>query len=482
MGDGLAVQDLNTLNIETLSPLTPEVISRQATINCGTIGHVAHGKSTLVKAISSVQTAKFKKEHQRNNTIELGYANTKLYKCTNPKCPRPSCYRAYGSGKEDNPPCEVSGCKSRMQLMRHLSFVDCPGHDILMATMLNGVAVMDAALMLISGNESCPQPQTLEHLAAIDVMRLKHIIIVQNKIDLVSESSAEAQYNDIEEFIRGTIAEGSPIIPISAQLKYNVDVVVEYLIKKVPVPKRDFMSPPRMIVIRSFDVNKPGEDVYNLKGGVAGGSITQGVLKVGQKIEFRPGIWGKNEKGEVICQPIITVVRSMNAEANALQYAIPGGLIGVGTKIDPSLTRANRLCGQVLGAVGTLPDVFSEVEINYFLLRRLLGVKTEGDGRSAKVQKLEKGEVLNLNIGSRSTGGRVVKAKKGFARLELYTPVCTRVGEKIAMSRRIERHWRLIGWGDITAGVKVTLVSTVDEAPAKADEYEEDEEEDEDDV
>ena len=121
----------------------------------GTIGHVAHGKSTVVKAISGVQTVRFKNELERNITIKLGYANAKIYRC--PSCERPARYRAYGSSKEDAPPCEH--CGGPMGLVRHVSFVDCPGHDILMATMLNGAAVMDGALLLIASNESCPQPQ-----------------------------------------------------------------------------------------------------------------------------------------------------------------------------------------------------------------------------------------------------------------------------------------------------------------------------------
>jgi translation initiation factor 2 subunit 3 len=266
---GLAVQDLKTLNVSELTPLSPNVISRQATINIGTIGHVAHGKSTVVKAISGVQTVRFKTEHERNITIKLGYANAKLYKCSDESCPRPACYRAYGSAKEDSPDCEVPGCGSKMTLLRHVSFVDCPGHDVLMATMLNGAAVMDAALLLIAGNETCPQPQTLEHLAAVEIMKLNDIIIVQNKIDLVRDTAAEAQYAQIREFVSGTVAAKAPIIPISAQLKYNIDVVVENLVKKVPIPIRDFTSDPNMIVIRSFDVNKPGEEVADLKGGIA---------------------------------------------------------------------------------------------------------------------------------------------------------------------------------------------------------------------
>ncbi|KAK4523189.1 hypothetical protein GAYE_PCTG44G1081 [Galdieria yellowstonensis] len=455
--NGLAKQDLSTLDVKKLTPLTPEVISRQATINIGTIGHVAHGKSTVVKAISGVQTVRFKNELERNITIKLGYANAKLYKCENPDCPRPECYKAYSSNKEDEPPCERPGCGGRMKLLRHVSFVDCPGHDILMATMLNGAAVMDAALLLIAGNETCPQPQTSEHLAAVEIMKLRNIIILQNKIDLVKESAAEAQYQEIQNFIQGTVAQDAPVVPISAQLKYNIDVVVEYLIKKVPVPIRDFISSPRMIIIRSFDVNRPGEEVKDLKGGVAGGSIMQGVLRVGDKIEIRPGIPSKDEKGNLICIPIVSVIHSMNAESNSLLYAVPGGLIGVGTKIDPTLTRADRLVGQVLGSFGALPDVYHELEVNFFLLRRLLGVKVDGQGKLAKVQKLAKGEVLMLNIGSTSTGGRVLAVKGDLAKLSLTSPVCTQVGEKIALSRRVERHWRLIGWGQIRSGVTVAV-------------------------
>ena len=134
------------------------------------------------------------------------------------------------------------------------------GHDILMATMLNGAAVMDAALLLVAGNEPCPQPQTSEHLAAVEIMKLKNIFILQNKIDLVKPQEAAQQYENIQEFIRGTVAEGAPIIPISAQLKYNIDVICEYICSKIPVPVRDFTSSPQLIVIRSFDVNKPGAE------------------------------------------------------------------------------------------------------------------------------------------------------------------------------------------------------------------------------
>ncbi|KAI7036899.1 Eukaryotic translation initiation factor 2 subunit, partial [Hortaea werneckii] len=175
------------------------------------------------------QTVRFKNELERNITIKLGYANAKVYKCDNPECPRPTCYRSYKSEKEVDPPCEREGCAGTYRLQRHVSFVDCPGHDILMSTMLSGAAVMDAALLLIAGNETCPQPQTSEHLAAIEIMKLQHIIILQNKVDLMREEAAATHYESIRKFIRGTVADDSPIIPISAQLKFNIDAINEML-------------------------------------------------------------------------------------------------------------------------------------------------------------------------------------------------------------------------------------------------------------
>uniref|UniRef100_A0A6A7G521 protein-synthesizing GTPase n=1 Tax=Hirondellea gigas TaxID=1518452 RepID=A0A6A7G521_9CRUS len=455
--DGLASQDLSSLDRSTLSPLTPEVMSRQATINIGTIGHVAHGKSTVVKALSGVQTVRFRNELERNITIKLGYANAKIYKCESPDCPRPARYASRGSASTDRPACNRPGCGSRMILQRHVSFVDCPGHDILMATMLNGAAVMDAALLLVAGNETCPQPQTSEHLAAVEIMKLKNLLILQNKIDLVKDHEAAAQYEEIRNFIKGTVAEGSPIIPISAQLQYNIDVICEYICTRIPVPDRDFLATPRLIIIRSFDVNKPGQDVESLQGGVAGGSMIQGILKIGDEIEVRPGIITKDSNGKVQCTPIRSRIESLFAEKNHLQFAVPGGLIGIGTRIDPTLTRSDRLVGHVLGLAGHLPDIYTEVEISFFLLRRLLGVKTDSDKKKqSKVKKLAKGEILMVNIGSLSTGGRVIAIKNDLAKIELTNPVCTQENEKLALSRRIDKHWRLIGWGQIRKGKKLT--------------------------
>jgi len=404
-----------------------------------------------------VHTARFKQEKERNITIKLGYANAKIYKCDDPSIERPDCYTSFGSSRPDVIPHPERG---NWRLVRHVSFVDCPGHDILMATMLNGAAVMDAALLLIAGNETCPQPQTSEHLAAVEIMRLKNIIILQNKVELMKSQQAIAQHDEIKKFVAGTAADNSPIIPISAVMKYNIDIVCEYLCTQVPIPLRDFRSSPSMIIIRSFDVNKPGEEVCNLKGGVVGGSILKGVLKIEDEIEIRPGVVTKDTNGNSLCAPIRSRIMSLAAEQNALQYAVPGGLIGVRTKIDPAQTRGDRLVGQVVGLPGQLPNIFIEIEVKYYLLRRLLGVKTEGDAKAGRVSKLKRGEVLMVNIGSTAAGGRILGIKESdFAKVLLTNPVCAQEQDKVALSRRIEKHWRLIGWGQIIKGQVVKPIT-----------------------
>ena len=272
----------------------------------------------------------------------------------------------------------------------------------------------------------------------------------------VREQAAEEHWKSIVSFVKGTVADGAPIVPISAQLQYNIDAVNEYIVKRVPVPVRDFSATPRLIVIRSFDVNKPGAEIDELRGGVAGGSILSGVLRLGQEIEVRPGIVTKDAEGKINCRPIYSRIVSLLAEQNELKFAVPGGLIGVGTKIDPTLCRADRLVGQVLGNVGKLPAIYTELEINYFLLRRLLGVKSD-DKKQTKVEKLTRNEVLMVNIGSTSTGGRVMSVKADLAKIFLTSPACTEVGEKIALSRRIDKHWRLVGWGSVRRGTQLEV-------------------------
>ena len=358
----------------------------QPTLNIGTLGHVAHGKSTLVRIISGVSTQKHNKELERNMTIKLGYANAKIFQC--PLCPKPNCYQSCSSDVKSPPACKNVPCQGKLQLVKHVSFVDCPGHDSLMATMLNGTAVMHAATIVIAGNEKCPQPQTLEHLAAADIMNLQNLLIIQNKIDLAkSHEDIIQNYQEIKKLTKDTVAENSKVIPISAQLGINVDMLLQYIVEEIPEPVIDERSPPRMMVIRSFDINKPGflDNDLDLKGAVIGGSLERGVFRIGQKVELRPGIIkeikDENNQGRSkrISMPIKTEIVSMSSEKVQLKEAIPGGLIGIGTKIDPCLGKGDVLVGQVCGLLGTLPHVWETLELEYKLMSRVVGEENESD-------------------------------------------------------------------------------------------------------
>ncbi|KAL6213523.1 hypothetical protein ACLB2K_012970 [Fragaria x ananassa] len=353
---------------------------------------------------------------ERNITIKTGYANAKIYKCDS--CPRQDCYKSYGSGKEDNPICDR--CGSQMRLERHISFVDCPGHEALMATMLNGVSIMDGALLVVASNQ---------------------------------QEKAIEQQKKMKEWFRGTVAEDAKIVPIVAQLKYNIDVVNEYIVKNIPIPERDFVSPPYMRIIRSFDVNKPGFEVDDIKGTVAGGTLLRGVLKLNQLVEVRPGLVVKDERGNFLkCTPLYSRIVSLLAEGNELQFAVPGGLIGVGTTLDPALTRGDKLVGQVVGDVGSLPDVYAQLEVYYHM--------TKGSAEKKGVSKLSKNDIVMLNIVSKATEARVVAVRTSMVKLLLITsPVCTNIGDKVAISQRVEKHKPrcLIAWGEITAGIPLDI-------------------------
>jgi len=233
---------------------------RQSEINIGTLGHVDHGKTTLVQALTGVWASRHSEELRRGITIKLGYADVIFYKCE--RCPPPACYGI-------DPQCK--GCGGPAVPLRKVSFVDAPGHEVLMTTMLSGAAVMDAAIFVIGADEACPQPQTREHLLAARTMGIKHMIVVQNKIDLVSRERAIQSYQEIRAFLSGTEYADVSIIPVSAQRRINIDLLIEAIQTQMPTPERDTSLNPLAFTIRTFDVNRPGTSVSDLKGGVLGG-------------------------------------------------------------------------------------------------------------------------------------------------------------------------------------------------------------------
>jgi translation initiation factor 2 subunit 3 len=408
-------------------------LPKQPEVNIGTIGHVDHGKTTLVQALTGIWASRHSEELRRGITIKLGYADAPIYKC--PNCPTPKCYST-------EPKCQ--GCATNGEFVRAVSFVDAPGHEALMATMLSGAAVMDGALLVVAADETCPQPQTREHLAAIEVVGIKNLVIVQNKIDLVDEQRAIQSFDEIRSFIKGSIAENAPIIPVSAQHKANVDVLLEALEEHVPTPKRDPSKPPRLHIVRSFDVNKPGTTAEELAGGVLGGTILQGVFKVDDEIEIRPG--ARIEKaGRPVYEPLYSEVVSLQAGGGSVEEARPGGLVGVGTLLDPALTKADGLTGNLVGKPDTLPPTLSELTIEAHIFPRALGTK-----ELMEIEDVKTGEALLLDVGTSITAGSVTSMKGDFATLKLSRPISAEEGGRAAISRKIAGRWRLIGYGIIS--------------------------------
>ena len=407
-------------------------LPKQPEVNIGTIGHVDHGKTTLVQSLTGVWASRHSEELRRGITIKLGYADTPIYKC--PDCPPPQCYST-------EPTCK--GCNKPGEFVRAVSFVDAPGHEALMATMLSGAAVMDGAMLVVAADETCPQPQTREHLAAIEIVNVKNLVIIQNKIDLVDENRALESYEEIKSFVKGSIAQNAPIIPVSAQHGANIDVLLQALEEHVPTPKRDQTKPARMSVLRSFDVNKPGTTVDELAGGVLGGTILQGVIKVNDEIEICPGV--RMEKaGRATYEPLYSQVTTLQAGGKIVEEAHPGGLVGMGTLLDPSLTKADGLTGNIVGKPETLPPTLSELTIETHLFPRALGTK-----ELMEIEKVRVSEALLLDVGTSITSGVVASIKGENATLKLSRPVSADEGARAALSRKIAGRWRLIGYGVI---------------------------------
>src|SRR3990167_9116257 len=235
----------------------------QPELNIGTVGHVDHGKTTLLETLSGVWADTHSEEIKRGITIRLGYADAVFYT---------------EGGEYTTKPKD----KSKAEVLRKVSFVDSPGHESLMATMLSGATIMDGALLLVAANEKCPQPQTREHLMALQIIGIKNIVIAQNKIDLVDEKEALKNYNEIKEFVKGTAFESSPIIPISAQHKAGISMLINAIEDTIPTPKRNTSKDPIFLTARSFDINRPGTLLKDIVGGVLGGSMRQGIFSIGK--------------------------------------------------------------------------------------------------------------------------------------------------------------------------------------------------------
>jgi translation initiation factor 2 subunit 3 len=400
----------------------------QPCVNIGTSGHVDHGKTTLVESITGIWTSGHSEELRRGITIKVGYADAAFYKCKD--CPPPICYST-------QPECKNCGQESEFQ--RVVSFVDSPGHESLMANMLSGAALMDGAILVTAANEKVPQPQTREHLLALQTLGIKQIVLVQNKVDLVSYEETIENYKQIKNFVKGSVADNAPIIPASAQHRLNIDALIEAIESSIKTPERSKNSEPLMHVLRSFDINKPGLPISEVRGGVIGGSLIQGDFKTGDEIEIRPGLYDE-KKGKY--QPIMSKISSLGTGAGIVEIVKPGGLVALGTTLDPYLVKSDSLIGSLVGLPSSLPEDVYEVTIELYLFETAVGTQ-----ELVKVDPIKIKESLRLNIGTAATLGTVTHIKDHTVEIKLKKPVCMVSQNRVAISRRIADRWRLIGSG-----------------------------------
>jgi len=383
-------------------------------LNIGIVGHIDHGKTTLLSKLTGKFADTHSEELKRGITIKLGYADIILKK----------------------------GAKER-----YISFVDCPGHEMLMATMLSGAALIDAAILIIAANEGI-KPQTKEHLIALQAKKVNKILIIQNKIDLVTKEQALKNYKDIQNFIKTTIAKKSQIIPVSAQQGINIEKIKDWLLN-LEIPQRDIKSPAEFLIARSFDINKPGTKIKALHGGVLAGILKKGALKIGDEIEIKPGITEKHAN-QFAYKSIKTKITSIFRGTTPIKQATPGGSLAIETELDNILTKTDSLSGNIASTPNTLPEISETIKIKYELFKELVGEeKQTGEVETTKIENIKTSEMIMLSINTTTTVGKILKIKNNEIELSLKIPVIPIKGDSVGLARNINSHWRLIGFGEI---------------------------------
>jgi translation initiation factor 2 subunit 3 len=387
-------------------------------INVGVVGHIDHGKTTLLSKLTGKFTDTHSEELKRGITIKLGYTETII-------CKDKDGFNNKGKGTPQ----------------RYVSFIDAPGHEMLMATMLSGAAIIDAAILVIAANEGI-KPQTREHFVALQAKKIKDIIIIQNKIDLVDKEQAVKNYKKIKEFVKGTIAENSPIIPVSAQQELNIDKIFEALCS-IKIPEHDSLKPPCFLVARSFDINKPGTEIKNLSGGILGGILKHGTLNVGDEIEIKPGrvVKKANQKNY---ETLNSKILSLHKGNKSVDEVHPGASISIETSLDPILTKADSLVGCLVSRKGILPEISYKVKIKPTLFKEVLGIEAH-----KPVDPIKTKEMLMLSVNTTITVGSVEKIGKNEIELLLNIPIVAIKEDNLGIARNIDGHWRLIGFGEI---------------------------------
>lgn len=409
-----------------------ESICKQPVLNVGMLGSVSDGKSTCVRELTGIKTQRHSSEKTRNITIKPGYANLKIWS---------DGERLYST---DSKPTILLKNDRDCNLVHHLSFIDCPGHQELILTMLGSIRLMDAVIVIVSVADPIEKkPQLIQHLAAIKLSGLKKILVCLNKLDLVTKDVANERYEELQKVLSSFNIKPINIIPTCFNKKIGVSWLLQEILDNF-IPDNNVDEVSRFMATRSFDINKPGSNWNDLKGGVLGGSLFNGKLNVDDVIEIRPGICGKGKNGKLISQPIKTKILSIKTDQEELENMLPGGLMGVGTDIDPFYCKDDQLAGNIIGLEGTLPSVYDSVQLKFELIEDFGGV-----------WKPKVNDNVFLQVGTLSISSTLTQVSKKIIKLDLSRPACIDEDLMIMISHKEEGIMKIVASGTIKSGNKI---------------------------
>lgn len=419
----------NTFNIHIPDEKLAQILSRQPILNIGCLGSVSDGKSTFVKSMTGIQTQRHKNEQIRNITIKQGYGNMKVWfdSVENNIYTSNSDSQNYRTDIGDD-----------CALVNHVSFVDCPGHQELIKTMLSSISLMDGAVVVIAVDQPLnKKPQLIQHLAAAKLGNIDKIIICMNKIDLVSHDILMERKRELDEMLALYSIKPFIIIPTCFNKKIGLDILLKaMMILFNPINFMERTTDSSLFRIsRTFDINKPGFNWDSVVGGVIGGSLITGTLKIGDKIEIRPGQVSKSQ-GKFICQPIKTDVLSIQTDDTSMNEIIPGGLIGIRTDIDPFYSKNDALAGNIAGPIGTLPSIYEKLTIEY------KSVNTFGFTWEPILSDL-----TMLQMGTQIVDGKLIKISGTKLTFDINKPSCIRDNQHIIVCKNIDKIIRIVGEG-----------------------------------
>ena len=383
-------------------------------INLGTLGSVSDGKSEMIYQLSGIRTQRDSREKKRNITIKAGYANIKLWKCE-------ECFKLFSSGENvtenicDN--CDDNNCV----INNHISFVDCPGHQELIETMMSSMSLMKGAIVIISVAEPLKQkPQLIQHLISAKVSNLNKLIICMNKCDLVPINIVKERKKELDELLKKLDITPLIIIPTSFTHKLGINELIHSIETFFPNQEEEINTKTLFRITRSFDINQPGINYETIKGGCVGGSLISGSFKLNDEVEINPGILTKNKDGRFTCEPIRTTLLSFESDKIKLDVVEPGGLVGILTNIDPYYCKNDQLKGNVITLVGQALPVYDKINIEFSKIYEFYGVWIPKNG-----------DKLFLQIGNMFTEAILSKIKNEKMLLQLVKPVCIDTNSKI---------------------------------------------------